>query len=284
MRYRLVVGVWMALVVTASGCSPSGGEAASTTSAAAEDTAAPVTAQAAGTTSTLEPSTTVESADPPTKILFVGNSLTFYRTGLKTQMRLLAASATPPLSIDTEESAAGGATLEKHWNDLPTPEKIASGDYDIVVLQGGVPESDVETFQEHARNLVEAARESGAEPILFVAWPYERKVWITMDEIAQAHADIATELDVPVAPVGLAFERASSERPELNMLAGDNEHQSTHGAHLVTYVIYWTMFGTEPPDTVTDLIEGDPITEEDVRFLHRIARETVNEYAAGQAS
>jgi len=236
------------------------------------------------TTSTPEPTTTVEAADPPTKVLFVGNSVTSYRTGLKTQIRDLAASATPPLNIETEASVGDGATLEKHWNDLATPDKIATGNYDIVVLQGDIPESDVETFQEHARNLVEAARETGAEPVLYMAWPYERKGWITMDEIAQAHADIATELDVAVAPVGLAFERASSERPELNMLASDNEHQSTSGAHLAAYVVYLTMFATEAPDTVTDLIEGDPITEEDVKFLHRIARETVNQYAADQAS
>ena len=82
----------------------------------------------------------------------------------------------------------------------------------FVVLQGDIPYSDVDTFQENARNLVEAIRETGAEPILFMAWPYERLGWITMDEIAQAHADIATELDVDVAPVGLAFQRASQER------------------------------------------------------------------------
>lgn len=231
-------------------------------------------------TSTLQPAASAESTDPATRILFVGNSLTFYRTGLKTQIPLLAASAAPPLNIETEESVAGGATLERHWDDLSTPDKIASGDYDIVVLQGGIPESDVATFKENARNLVEATRQSGAEPILYMAWPYERQGWITMEEIARAHAVIAAELDVPVAPVGLAFERASSERPELQLLGKDNEHQSTPGAHLVAYVIYLTMFGVDPPDTVTDLIEGDPITEEDARFLHRIARETVNDYLA----
>jgi hypothetical protein len=184
------------------------------------------------------------------------------------------------LNVDADESTKGGATLEDHWIDLWTPDKIASGNYDIVVLQGDIPFSDVETFKENARHLIEAIRQSGAEPILYMAWPIESMGWITMDEIARAHADIATELDVRVAPVGLAFERALSERPELNMLSKDNEHQSTHGSHLLAYVMYWTVFGAEPSDTVTDLVEGDAITEEDVRFLHRIARETVDEYAA----
>jgi hypothetical protein len=234
------------------------------------------------TTSTIEAPPSTLSPEPRTKVLFVGDSLTSYRGGLKTQVPLLAASAVPPLNVDADDSTNDGATLEDHWNIRPTPDKIAGGDYDIVVLQGDIPGSDVETFKENARNLIEATRQSGAEPVLYMAWPYERKGWITMDEIAQANADIATELNVRVAPVGLAFERALSERPELNMLAKDNEHQSTHGVHLVAYVIYRTLFGTEPPDDVTDLVEGDPITEEDARFLHRIARETVDEYAASQ--
>ena len=232
------------------------------------------------------PATTAstESTDPPTKILLVGNSLTYFRGGLRAQLSALAASATPPLNIETDESVSGGATLEKHWERMSTPETITSGDYDIVVLQGAIPESDVETFQDNARNFVEATRATGARPILFMAWGYERLGWITMDEIAQANADIASELDVDVAPVGLAFQRATSERPGLNMLGRDNEHQSTHGAHLVAYVIYMTVFGTDPPDSLTNLVEGDPITEEDIAFLHRIARETVNEYVADHTS
>jgi len=192
----------------------------------------------------------------------------------------LAASATPPFKVDTHESVSGGATLEKHWNDSPTPETIANGDFDLIVLQGDIPESDVATFQENARNLITATRNAGAEPTLFMAWSYEGFGSITMDEIAQAHADIAEELDVAVAPVGLAFERASSERPDLNMLSSDNVHPSIHGIHLTAYVIYMTIFGTDPPDNLTDRIEGDPITEDDARFLHRIARETVTAYAA----
>ena len=272
-----------AVVVFACGGSDKTESAVAATTADVVSTTTDVvstTTEAASTT----PAPTTAAPEPPTKVLFVGNSLTYYRTGLKTQIRLLAASAVPPLSIETEESVAGGATLENHWNDLSTPEKIASGDYDVVVLQGAIPESDVETFKENARNLVEATRQSGAEPILYMAWPYARKGWITMDEIARANADIATELDVPIAPVGLAFERALSERPELKLLANDNEHQSTHGAHLVAYVIYLTVFGAEAPDTVTDLVEGDPITEEDARFFHRIARETVDEYEASRTS
>jgi len=225
----------------------------------------------------------VGSAGPVTKVLFVGDSFTSYKAGLLYHIPKLADSAAPPLNVEANWFVRGDSSLDRHWNDLGTPDKIVSGDYDIVVLQSLIPASDVETFKENVRDFVELIRHSGAEPVLYMTWAYDREDWITMDEIAQAHTEIATELGVPVAPVGLAFERAMSERPELNMRDFDNERQSTYGSHLLAYVIYLTIFGVEAPDTVTDLMEGDPITDADVKFLHRIARETVNAYTTDQS-
>lgn len=174
------------------------------------------------------------------------------------------------------------ATLETLWEYSLAPEMIANGAYDIVVLQGDIAESEVDTFKQHARNFVEATRETGAEPILFMAWPYERLGGLTMDEIAQAYAGVATDLDVDVAPVGLAFQRASDERPEMDLLGPDDAHQNEYGAYLVVNVVYETIFGTGHPVSLTYLPEG--ITEEEATFLQRIARETVRDYAASRTS
>lgn len=261
----------VAATLVLAACSGSADAGVTTTSASA-----PV----AVTTTQLSVSTTVpESPNVPTKILFVGNSITYYRGGLQNQLSELAASATPPRTLETEESATGGATFEMHWEDMLTPEMIANGSYDIVVLQGDIPETDIDTFKQNARNLVEATRATGAEPILFMAWPYERLGWITIDEIADAHDEIATELSVDIAPVGLAFRRAADERPEMDMLSPDKEHQSFHGAYLAASVVYLTIFGTEHPDTLTHLLSGITITEEESIFLQRIAREAVQDYA-----
>jgi hypothetical protein len=175
-----------------------------------------------------------------------------------------------------------GATLETLWNYSATPEMIANGDYDIVVLQGWVAESGIDSFQENVEEFVEATRATGAEPILFMEWPAERDERATMDEIALAHSNIAAELDVDVAPVGLAFQQASEERPEIDLLALDRDHQSKHGAYLAVNVIYLTIFGTEHPVTLAYLPEG--ITEEEATFLQRIAQEAVRDYAAAQTS
>lgn len=118
--------------------------------------------------------------------------------------------------------------MELLWKDADVRDEIREG-YDVVVLQEDVPETDVETFHEYARRFEKVIRETGADPVLFMAWSYERLAWISQAEIAQAHRDIARELGVDVAPVGLAWQRVMEERPDLDLFAPDREHPSMHG-------------------------------------------------------
>ena len=227
----------------------------------------------------------------PDKILFIGNSFTYWHE-LDLMMSQLADSSSPPLNIEAESVTRSGASLEKMWELTNAPEVIKEGDYDVVVLQGDIPESDVETFQEYARRFVEEIKKAGAEPVLFMAWSYERLGWITMDEIAQAHFDIAMELGVDVAPVGLAWQQAMKERPELDMYSSDGEHPSIYGSYLAVNVVYATVFGESPvglayrpPENYYPLSTGGytrGVTDEEAAFLQRIAWETVQEYQAQQ--
>jgi len=232
--------------------------------------------------------------EPPDKILFVGNSFTFWNQGVDYHMELLAASANPPWVIEAESIVKGGAALKTMWEYTKAPNLIGEGDYDVVVLQEDIPETDVDTFHEYARKFVKEIKKTGAEPVLFMAWSYERLGWITMEEIARAHRDIATELGVDVAPVGLAWQRAMKERPDLDMYGSDREHPSIYGTCLTLYVLYATIFGQSPVGLsyqFADKIDRDSveqerkqwdITKDEVAFLQRIAWEAVQEYQAQQ--
>ena len=67
-----------------------------------------------------------------------------------------------------------------------------------------------------------------------------------MAEIARAHRDAAGELNVDVAPVGLAWLRAMKERPDLDLFVADREHPSLYGTYLATNVVYATVFDKSP--------------------------------------
>ena len=152
----------------------------------------------------------------------------------------------------------------------------------MVVLQEDIPETDTDTFFKYALKFAAEIREAGAEPVLFMAWPYERLGWFTMEQIAQAHRDIATELGIGVAPAGLAWQRAMKERPEMDMYDSDQEHPSICGTYLAVNVVYATVLSKNPIGLAYLPSQGGGVTQEEAAFLQRLAWETVQEYQAQQ--
>jgi hypothetical protein len=171
----------------------------------------------------------VVAAPVPHKILFIGDSFTFWQDGIYTHLEKLAAAANPPLVVTAHKSVAGGAFLHRLW-DLKQPvEAIDTAAYDVVVLQEDIPETTVADFREYAGKFVAEVRKNHARPVLFMAWAYPRLGWISMAEIAKVHRDAAKELHVEVAPVGLAWEQASKQRPGMKPRAPEHLwHLSRH--------------------------------------------------------
>lgn len=220
----------------------------------------------------------VRAQQAPPRILFVGNSLTFWNDGLWVHLERLAASGKPPTAVATGRSVVPGAFLKSLWTRSDARRAIAAGPWDVVVLQEDLPETNVEDFREHARLFVAEVRKAGARPVLLMAWAYERLGWITMDGIASAHRAAAAELKVDVAPVGLAWQRASERRPDLNLYAPDREHPSIHGTYLATAVVYATVFERNPSG-FSYMPAG--IAANDAPFLQNVAWETVEAYRKG---
>ena len=214
----------------------------------------------------------------PTRILFVGNSLTYWNDGLWVHLERLAASGKPSTAVTTGVAVEGGAFLKSLWARTGPRRAIAAGPWDVVVLQEDLPETNVEEFREHARLFAADVRKAGARPVLLMAWAYERLGWITMDAIAEAHRASAAELKADVAPVGLAWQRASKLRPDLNLYAPDREHPSIHGTYLATAVIYATVFGRSP---IGFSYIPAAVAANDAQFLQNVAWETVQAYQKG---
>ena len=211
----------------------------------------------------------------PESVLFVGNSFTFWMDGLDTHLPALRASSDNMEPFAADSVVRGGASLEVMWARTNARRRIANGGFDVVVLQEDIPETDVESFFTYARLFVEAVRAAGARPVLFMAWNYERLGWISMAEIAEAHDTIAAELEVEVAPAGLAWQRAATARPALSMYDDDDEHPSIHGVYLNACVVYARLFGESPVGLGYRPDQEGGISDMDALFLQNIAWETV---------
>jgi hypothetical protein len=215
----------------------------------------------------------------PHRILFIGDSFTYYQDGIYTHFEKLAAAANPPLKVTTGKSVFGGAFLHRLW-DLNEPvQAINTSAFDAVVLQEDIPETTVADFREYARKFVAEVRKNNARPILFMAWAYPRLGWISMAEIARAHRDAEKELNVDVAPAGLAWQEASKQRPGMNFYGPDREHPNIFGTYLATCVIYATIYGRDPGGYA---YVPSGITAEEAAFLQRISWQTVQDYRAGR--
>lgn len=211
------------------------------------------------------------------RLLFVGNSFTYYHGGLENHVRLLASSVNPPMALEAERATKGGATLQVMWNLAGVRERIRDGRFDRVILQDDLPEyagHDLAPFGEHVRLFEAEARHAGAHAVLFMAWPYQRLGWIGLGEIEREHQAVAGALRLPVAAVGTAFRRSQQERPGLAMLGRDGEHETIHGTYLAACVLHGVLFG-RTPEGATYRPEG--VSEEEAAFLQRVAWRTVQE-------
>jgi hypothetical protein len=224
-------------------------------------------------------STVSQVAPLPRKILFIGDSFTYTQGGIYTHFEKLAAAATPPRNVSTDKVVAGGAYLKRLWEMQSAVKAIDTGEFDVVVLQDDIPETNVDYFRQYARMFVDEVRRNKGRPVLFMAWAYQRLDWISMQQIAQEHRDLAKELNLDVAPVGLAWQQAAKQRPALDMYASDREHPSIYGMYLASCVVYATVYGANPSGI--DYVPSE-MNSADAVFLQNVAWQTVQDYRAGR--
>jgi hypothetical protein len=185
----------------------------------------------------------------PMRILFLGNSFTYYNGGLDTHVSLLAQSAKTPIRLEADRVTKGGATLKILQGIPEVHTAIRSGRYDWVILQEDIPElveHNVAPFVEQVRRFHDEIKPTGARTALFMAWPYQRLNWVSLEQIEEAHRTVGREHGIPVAPVGSAFHQSLLTQPSLAMLGGDREHETIHGTYLAACVILATVTGINP--------------------------------------
>jgi len=237
----------------------------------------PTLRAASPTPSTVSTSPTVTPSPSRSghRILFIGNSLTYWNGGIHSHLQKLTASAETPAPLAADQCVKGGATLKVHW-ERPEPRAvIAREPWTEVVVQEDLPEINLSYFREHARNFVAEICKAKARPILLMTWAYARLDWIDNEQIAQAHRTLAQELGVEVAPVAVAWQRVLRERPQPDLFAPDREHPSLRGTYLQSCVVYATVMRANPVP-LRYVPEG--LSEPDALFLRQVAWETVRDW------
>jgi hypothetical protein len=225
---------------------------------------------------------------PPLRVLFVGNSYTFVND-LPGVVRHLASAAREPLRLEAVQECPGGATLKQHWDSGRDVALLHETHFDWMVLQGQSEEPSFEPAQlerdmyPYVAKLVDAGRETGTRALLFLTWARREgdpanapgDTYAAMQRrIVTGYETVSARLRVPVAPVGIAWQRALESPPGTSLWASDGSHPSVAGTYLAACVIYAALFGHSPAGN--RFTEG--LDERTASTLQGVAADTVAAY------
>ncbi len=126
-----------------------------------------------------------------------------------------------------------------------------------------------------SKTWIDRTKTQGAIPIMFPEWP-RRGNFEEGTRVHQLHVGIAMEAPACVAPVGLAWDAAIAENPQLDLHAPDGNHSNLAGALLAAFVIYGTVTGNEV--SLLPFLEDVAVPDPTQQFLRNIAATTLNNH------
>ena len=239
---------------------------------------------------------TAQVAEPPMKVLFIGNSYTYVND--LPSLVVGFADAAGGRKIETDQRLPGGYTFQQHVKGSKAIEKIRERKWDVVVLQGHSLETILnrEAMQQYARILDAEIKKQGAKTIFYLTWArqnipqmqdgadpvtspdYARAMYqmsgakkVGLEQwcgqhkaglvggIDGAYFDIADELNATVAPVGMAWKKALSADPKLVLHQPDKSHPNPTGSYLAACVFYATLFDKSPVGLPAELKKGNRV-------------------------
>lgn len=229
----------------------------------------------------------------PSLILFVGNSYLSFNNGIGWHVSRLEASSSPARRLRSTTAAITGGGLD--WHDLGSyfrPDAIGSYAYDdrnnvvprppgklfdVVVMldssQGPIHPALRDRFRATARRFSALCRDHGAEPVFLMTWAYRDRPGMTA-ALADAYAAAGAANNATVIPVGLAFARSLSERPDIVLHMADNSHPTLAGSYLAACTVRAVLFPARAEASAWSA-DLDPST---TRYLDAVARAVVSDF------
>lgn len=174
-------------------------------------------------------------------VLFVGNSLT-YTNDLPGVVAAFGAAGGVPIVVGSVVRA--GSSLEDHWVRGEVREVLASGAWDVVVVQQGP--SSLPENQEHLRHWVvriaDEAQAHGTAAAVYQVWPPADRDF-AFPAVVMAYANAAAAADATLLPAGAAWLEAWKRQPRAELYGPDGFHPSAAGTYLAALVVYGGLTG-----------------------------------------
>jgi hypothetical protein len=175
----------------------------------------------------------------PVRVLFVGNSLTYFNA-MPSLVGKILANSIPRIDMRSEMLAQGGATIRDHLIAGVVQRTLKATHFDVVVFQelGGFPAcpsdfrgcSDSPNAIEEMVSVIKAA---GARPIWFSTWQPSRDA---QERLSAGAESLARKLHIDVADAGALIYRYIDENPAAPILRSDG-HPQPLGSWIIADVL-----------------------------------------------
>jgi hypothetical protein len=183
--------------------------------------------------------------DADLTILFVGNSLTYTNDLPGMVQRMLQAHG------DVGDVAIGTVAfpnfgLIDHWTQGPARAAIASGQWDIVVIQQGPSATEGRpSLLDYSQRFADEVADAGGRLALYMVWPSFNR-FLDFNGVSDSYRTAAVQTGSLLFPAGEAWRVAWSLDPDLDLYGPDGFHPSLLGTHLAALVIYQQLSGKDP--------------------------------------
>lgn len=241
------------------------------------------------------PSVKPNAATPSTSEIYIGNSFFYYNNSLHGHVRNMLLEGDPALAKKQRSTSVTISGSGLNWHDVESyfrPDAV--GSYSFVAnneIRFNKPDKLFDAaimmdcsqcpihpqlktlFTEFAKKDSEIVRKHGARPIFFMSWAYADKPEMTA-QLAEAYTRAGNDNDALVIPAGLAFARARSKHPELNLYVADKRHPSLAGTYLAAATVYASLYGKSP----VGMKYNAGLDDGTAAFLQNMAWDTVQDY------
>ena len=227
-------------------------------------------------------------------VMFVGNSFFYYNNSLHNHLRKIISGDKSVNTINTRSITINGSSLSWHSVDAYLDNKnigsfridsnndnkyIESKDtsIDAVIFMDcslcSIHPKTKDNFHKYVAKHSETIRARGAEPMLFMSWPYKNKKDMVF-ELREEFIKAANDNNILLVPAGEAFHALNQTHPEIDLYTPDMRHPSAEGTYLAAAVVFGTLFKkkTEGNKNIMNL------NPEDALKIQKIADETVKNF------
>ncbi len=184
------------------------------------------------------------------EILFIGNSHTYYNSGVPFHVGRFIEKDNLPNAPLIAESSFGGFSLADHMNNATTLEKINERDWEYIILQENtfVAANTDESTLEALTSFKEMVSQKSTKIYLFMTWEYKGEPEM-YQPIKKTYEDGAIAIGAEIVPVGQVWRNIVRDSiVNIELYNEDGYHPSPQGTFLAAAMFYAELFKKNPSD------------------------------------